>query len=1318
MNYPNTPQIGEVESPAGAAFPTPVEPPPENIEVQEDILERIRKLDEKINPYLNQATPSAAPDNTERGDYPVDMAGNVSRLFGRAINEGYKEYGSPDRDGRDAQGQATILPAEDYETGMSADKQGEEMVRLNKELYSLVQSGEIDNDQHFNIFNAPVDESKFQKVYSDWVYGRKKLSEKAISVMGRLYALHRRSQSAKILQSRFDEATALGVNVAGFETGIGAGTGKIRIQKLLEQQLGIGEIGKTDIKLNPLAWVIGKDTPWWLGGELSIGSLSAVVGFVTELLFDPTTYLTFGVGKVVTMIPAKQVSAAIAKSTLIPALARPVAFRQGDIRLTEQGVKLLYELKAFVGKDEAISILASSLSVANKYSARVGAEMLTSKIGRTVTASEVLSLSKRRGIGLGIPFTRWETGRLPTGRYLKQFADMLRLRGEMLVNKSAEKLIAKDPVFYSYAKRLYTGVDKTVEALSRLFVGPSRLPHLQELSKLRNRVKMGKSRAIVDEFVAIADEYKSILRNPELRKSVNREIWDRVEEDIVKSEFNLAARKEAAIGYAIQHEPVALTVKKAPEVIKDKAGEIIIPLDEMVADVKIWFAKIAKMDVELYKILDQSQVISSYAYRELSDEARQFAIKHNFLTSGGGYKEFTTWMSSQEGRKLGNYRHNYIQELAREGNLSRIFGEQSQWRDFRGDFYVDDMLEGMLRRALNSVKTGENAVMVRDALDTFAYKKIKATYNLEIDRALREFPDATSYRELSGATVGLEEAMAGRAMATGEYVYIVNREIAENLKQTCRFLVNQEDEAVLWWKSFSKNYDDFITNWQKQATIIRPDYHLANAISDYYRWFSWKALGDTIPEITHNFRYSNNLSLSVMKDRGYFNDMNKKIFGEKIGGIIDKYKVPVPLEATKKLTEKEMALANEWLDEAIYYNVFTLGSFDDTMMLRAGALPNREYQRELMKVIYGVDVPPRGLMDAIFKYSQFEKLSDIGANLGAYAENQRRLALYFAQRYQGKSVPKALEVVDKIMYTSRMYTEFEKKYARRIIMFYGWMRNNIPAMIENLVLHPFEALFPYRVINSIRMNSQDEDELIKELYPAYVHDNWGVPIRRVGGEQQMFLAGRYFSVSDLWSKGIFSTLSGDTDKTTKFLLNSLTPAIKGGLNVAGYELAPIWSDRNIAPIPTEQTEFLGIEMSRRVAQATKSLFPALYLADRLVSGKLSIPEFVTGIRTVGLKEVQLLEGGSYRANNMIRELSGQIKKLAKRSEEALNTGNKDKAISLVGDATALQTDREAWRIRLREITRKLRELGERKELKVSADKALRRVKAKLEEGEE
>src|SRR3972149_8227950 len=107
MNYPNTPQIGEVESPAGAAFPTPVEPPPENIEVQEDILERIRKLDEKINPYLNQATASAAPDNTERGDYPVDMAGNVSRLFCRAINEGDKEYGSPGRDGRGAQGEGT-----------------------------------------------------------------------------------------------------------------------------------------------------------------------------------------------------------------------------------------------------------------------------------------------------------------------------------------------------------------------------------------------------------------------------------------------------------------------------------------------------------------------------------------------------------------------------------------------------------------------------------------------------------------------------------------------------------------------------------------------------------------------------------------------------------------------------------------------------------------------------------------------------------------------------------------------------------------------------------------------------------------------------------------------------------------------------------------------------------------------------------------------------------------------------------------------------------------------------------------------------------
>src|SRR3972149_556434 len=105
MNYPNTPQIGEVETlPTGAAFPTPVEPPPENIEVQEDILERIRKLDEKINPYLNQATPSAAPDNTERGDYPVDMAGDVSRLFCRAIKEGDKEKGRNDIEGRGAQG--------------------------------------------------------------------------------------------------------------------------------------------------------------------------------------------------------------------------------------------------------------------------------------------------------------------------------------------------------------------------------------------------------------------------------------------------------------------------------------------------------------------------------------------------------------------------------------------------------------------------------------------------------------------------------------------------------------------------------------------------------------------------------------------------------------------------------------------------------------------------------------------------------------------------------------------------------------------------------------------------------------------------------------------------------------------------------------------------------------------------------------------------------------------------------------------------------------------------------------------------------------
>ncbi|MEC0265127.1 hypothetical protein [Paenibacillus anseongense] len=119
--------------------------------------------------------------------------------------------------------------------------------------------------------------------------------------------------------------------------------------------------------------------------------------------------------------------------------------------------------------------------------------------------------------------------------------------------------------------------------------------------------------------------------------------------------------------------------------------------------------------------------------------------------------------------------------------------------------------------------------------------------------------------------------------------------------------------------------------------------------------------------------------------------------------------------------------------------------------------------------------------------------------IGNYFDQANRFGLYKWARDKGMSSEDAAKKVREVQFDYSNTTPFESNVMSRVIPFYRWMRNNIPFQIRQAINDPRK----YEYVNKARENAQDVVGLNDENIPAYMKENFSIPIVGDHGKGQM-----------------------------------------------------------------------------------------------------------------------------------------------------------------------------------------------------------------------
>lgn len=114
------------------------------------------------------------------------------------------------------------------------------------------------------------------------------------------------------------------------------------------------------------------------------------------------------------------------------------------------------------------------------------------------------------------------------------------------------------------------------------------------------------------------------------------------------------------------------------------------------------------------------------------------------------------------------------------------------------------------------------------------------------------------------------------------------------------------------------------------------------------------------------------------------------------------------------------------------------------------------------------------------------------AQVNEFAENQSRVAAYFAAKAKGVSDEAAAMIVDRALYnySPEMLTSFERNFMRRVVPFYVFARRNTPHMFQVL----FESPGKLTWISHAKESGEAATGVTSDQMPDYMRNLFAIPL--------------------------------------------------------------------------------------------------------------------------------------------------------------------------------------------------------------------------------
>lgn len=168
-----------------------------------------------------------------------------------------------------------------------------------------------------------------------------------------------------------------------------------------------------------------------------------------------------------------------------------------------------------------------------------------------------------------------------------------------------------------------------------------------------------------------------------------------------------------------------------------------------------------------------------------------------------------------------------------------------------------------------------------------------------------------------------------------------------------------------------------------------------------------------------------------------------------------------------------------------------------------------------------------------------------GREIDRAVDDVTRATTYLQARVQGYNPAAAAEEVLKTHYDYSNLSQFEKSVMRRVIPYYSWMRQNIPAQLKQLFEEPGG-----RTGAAVRATA-DLKAKPGEFVPEYLGGGLAVPVGQEENGQQRFVSNLGLPFEDAFRElGVGHGLTANVGRTLENMLGNTNPLIKGPLELA------------------------------------------------------------------------------------------------------------------------------------------------------------------------
>lgn len=343
-------------------------------------------------------------------------------------------------------------------------------------------------------------------------------------------------------------------------------------------------------------------------------------------------------------------------------------------------------------------------------------------------------------------------------------------------------------------------------------------------------------------------------------------------------------------------------------------------------------------------------------------------------------------------------------------------------------------------------------------------EKFLFTLQQAIEQATRE---KALYEEL-GQRFGQRIPGGGFKNTISGHPYLKGYYFTDDIAKQIPRLV--KDWSIPAWSPQSpmvKLYDRVMSMWKSGVTIYRPSHHIRNLAGDIYLGFldgvntaRPYALAARVQR-TMKSAYPDLLDVDELVKMGL---MPKTMSTPKPGEILFRNKSGVPFTAEQigAVAHQKGLLENSRSIE----DIIDLGEQGSKGLLNVKPFGGKvqKYARSMSEMI-GHNTRLAHFIDKVAKSH--------GNNLGDIFEQAARRAR--------KWHPTGLDL-----------TDFEKKYLRRIIPFYSWLRKSTPLLLEGLVMQPGKTLLPSKLYGAaqdaagIDTPGRDNPFPVDQMFPQWL----------------------------------------------------------------------------------------------------------------------------------------------------------------------------------------------------------------------------------------